>query len=469
MKNFIFILLFLSLCSCSTKETPLLEEHDDFSESLITVPDTSLCVTLTTVQSISKTFNLFKSRSLDKIVESIKPIKNDSGSTIMYVINYADDGGFLIVSGTKDYYPIIAYSEIGHFDVSNLKNSAAISWFNSKVNLLSHVETLSDSIKLKFRAKWTDYGASTESVDKSISRSSSDVYQLIQTNIINWKSQGYTVYRLSDYKTTDEFASLPLEVQNNLLEMPKAYANPNYGGIEEVSYVLKKDASKVESVSPLTVTTWGQKNGYNAYTPNNYPVGCAVVAMGQAMRYHKFPTTFNWSSMANSYATDTTAYFLAELGARIGVQYGTETKASLNSVYEALKYYGYTSCSVVSHSVTSTMSELRKSRPVLMSGVDGNVGHAWICDGFKYGKSGTEIKLMTLEDCPSGYEPTCFTNPYSYDNTTGIDDYLFHMNWGWYGDENGYFVDDELSVTLSDGVFDFSTDRNDIIYIYPVQ
>ncbi|MFK2262791.1 Spi family protease inhibitor [Bacteroides fragilis] len=33
----------------------------------------------------------------------------------MYIINYQDQKGYTIISATKKYYPVIAYSDVGSF------------------------------------------------------------------------------------------------------------------------------------------------------------------------------------------------------------------------------------------------------------------------------------------------------------------------------------------------------------------
>lgn len=47
-------------------------------------------------------------------------------------------------------------------------------------------------------------------------------------------------------------------------------------------------------VAPLLASKWNQEKAggkpcYNYYAPNNYPCGCVATAMGQVMRYHRWP------------------------------------------------------------------------------------------------------------------------------------------------------------------------------------
>jgi hypothetical protein len=76
---------------------------------------------------------------------------------------------------------------------------------------------------------------------------------------------------------------------------------------------------------------------------------------------------------------------------------------------------------------------------------------------------------MTLEDCPQSIEPTCFSNPYNYTDFVSYSPATYHMNWGWYGSQNGYYNDNNIEVEISNKKYNFSTNRKDIINIYPIK
>lgn len=38
-----------------------------------------------------------------------------------------------------------------------------------------------------------------------------------------------------------------------------------------------------------------------------------------------------------------------------------------------------------------------------------------------------------------------------------------HMNWGWYGDDNAWYLEDNIETSLGN----FKSDRKDIINIHP--
>lgn len=178
--------------------------------------------------------------------------------------------------------------------------------------------------------------------------------------------------------------------------------------------------------------------------------------------------------MPNNWATKTTSDFLYDVGRKIGIAYQFhESSAGIDDSKDALHSFGYTKVSVRDHSSSAVVSELRQNRPVYMKGRTSltATGHAWVCDGVWTGTTFGELKLMTLEDCPEGYEPKQFLNPYNNEEITGYIPTQFHMNWGWGGLYDGYFVDEDIRIRNDDNevVGDYRKYRKDIVNIYPVK
>lgn len=73
----------------------------------------------------------------------------------MYVINYKN-GGFVIVSATKAFYPILAYSEDGTFPVRQEEVGLRI-WLEETKRAISDYAQVQDSIKDAFRMMWSQY------------------------------------------------------------------------------------------------------------------------------------------------------------------------------------------------------------------------------------------------------------------------------------------------------------------------
>ena len=206
------------------------------------------------------------------------------------------------------------------------------------------------------------------------------------------------------------------------------------------------------SVNPLISTTWDQSPYYNTLCPydNNYNdrtvTGCVATAMAQIMKYWNYPaqgtgfhsynhanygtlsanfgnTTYQWSSMPNNVNSQNTAVatLMYHCGVGVEMDYGVaatggSATSSLEPVAGALlNFFQYMNSvqfvqrsSYNATSWTNLMkSELDAGRPIEYGGIGNGGGHAFVCDG--------------------------------YDNN------YFHMNWGWSGYYDGYFLLDALN------------------------
>lgn len=58
-----------------------------------------------------------------KTVKDIKTVYGEDNTPSMYIINY-EGGGFVIVGATKNYYPILAYSDTNSINIEKLSRVA---------------------------------------------------------------------------------------------------------------------------------------------------------------------------------------------------------------------------------------------------------------------------------------------------------------------------------------------------------
>lgn len=204
-------------------------------------------------------------------------------------------------------------------------------------------------------------------------------------------------------------------------------------------------------VSPLLgETMWDQGAPYNLKCPYGYPVGCVATAMSQVMYYHKWPEKgmgshsyswvygtlssnfgshiYDWDNMlpryeASNYSEEqanAVATLCFDAGVAVNMDYAPGgSGTAVDYVAPAMKqYFGYSStaefvyrCWYSSEEWNRIMkTELASGRPVILSGTnyEGGVpsGHAFVCDGY----------------------------------STSEGSVLFHINWGWNGLSNGYFL-----------------------------
>ena len=210
-----------------------------------------------------------------------------------------------------------------------------------------------------------------------------------------------------------------------------------------------------EAIAPMLNVNWGQGMPYNVLLPhingssNDHAyVGCVAVAMAQVMSYWQHPTRatktipsytsypgrtyevsmpaltpmdFDWENMQNTYyindSTSTECLAVANL-----MRYSTSalqssfnltaTNSYTRKIPETLiEFFGYkNSAHYIYRENFSTegweetiYAELAAGRPVAYGGNKQSAGHAFVCDG--------------------------------YDGEG-----RFHINWGWNGKSNGYFL-----------------------------
>ena len=187
-------------------------------------------------------------------------------------------------------------------------------------------------------------------------------------------------------------------------------------------------------VSPMINTQWDQDAPYNLLCPVDESTGkisytgCVATAMSQIMYYHKCPSSFDWDQMKTTYkgsdtgaSANAVAKLMADAGSAAYMSYSSSSSgASTLNACEALRYdFGYAETTDLVDRAAYTSeewdaliySELSDKRPVFYGAVqvtsDGEqLGHAFIIDGYEV-KSGT------------GY---------------------FHVNWGWSGRSDDYFL-----------------------------
>lgn len=230
-------------------------------------------------------------------------------------------------------------------------------------------------------------------------------------------------------------------------------------------------------VSPLITSKWSQFPYYNALCPveprsasGHASAGCTAVAMGQILRYWRYPehgtgnhsyvanfsymgegygdygtlsadfgnTNYDYDNMPDSLTANSTsaevnavATLLYHCGVSINTAYGvTNSSADFAGVDEALmEYFNYETPMHVYRSVYSQSSwlnmmktELNHLRPIFYTGAGSLSIHAFVCDGYD-------------------------------------DQDYFHINWGWGGNADGYFLLSNLNPQL----YTFNTAQTAII------
>lgn len=189
----------------------------------------------------------------------------------------------------------------------------------------------------------------------------------------------------------------------------------------------KTKASTSTKVGPLLQTKWTQDEPFDLYKD---PPGCAVIATAQIMAYNEKPLSYDFKTVSVSWATLRTVYPSSDINslgypgteyqvAHLAQELGNSSNCDVNStggttiekVKDTFEKYGYD----VTKKIGCANADIKKiankivddRKPVYMRGqmkdiVTGDQkGHAWVIDGV-YGD-------------------------------------MFHINWGWHGDCDGYY------------------------------
>jgi len=214
-----------------------------------------------------------------------------------------------------------------------------------------------------------------------------------------------------------------------------------------------------QGVNPLVQTQWNQSPYYNDLCPydnahSEYTVtGCVATAMAQVLRYWNSPvtgsgfhsyndpnygtqsanfgsTTYDWANMPLSVTGTNTAvatlmyhcgvsvdmtYGVAETGGSSAYVVSSQSPVTNCAEYALKTYFGYPSTlqglvrSDYDDQTWKGMlrTDLDASRPIIYAGFGSGGGHCFVCDGYD-------------------------------------DNGLFHFNWGWQGQYDGYFDLDAL-------------------------
>ncbi len=293
----------------------------------------------------------------------------ESKDTLYYVLNDSVNNAFVIVSADKRAWPILAYSLHGTFN-KDKQPEAFVSWMENRKKEIAYI-------------KENNLQADT------------------QTNI-KW----------------EQLRSLT-------------------------------SAAQTSSVEPLLKTTWDQGWYYNDRCPadaNNMtghvPTGCVATAMAQIMKYWEYPTTgvgsvsyfhpvygdlsasfgattYQWSQMSSSLTVPNSevAKLMLHCGVAVQMQYGPFESGSYcqNAVQSLFNFFNYSKdyATIRKHDsnngswLNALKAELNSRKPILISGFNNYVGHAFICDGYE-------------------------------------NDRYFHFNWGWGGSMDGFYYMEDL-------------------------
>lgn len=399
---------------------------------------------------------------------SISTIYGEDGMPAIYVVNFAGDNGFILVSATKRMLPVLAYSETGHYDVAGQKPGGLDLWQASAVEAVAAAGTLPADSTEAYRFMWRKY--EEPAMPAMPSASGMDEYfkaaqAIMMDSVMSWTNKHYEVHSILGEITGDP------QKDEEIREMVRTGIHPYYMDYWDVlSMVVIRDASEYETVPNFVMSTWNQWSGYNVSfppQPTEYPVfdvlpptGSGAVAIGQVMKYYQHPSSYNWADMPLNSPNKTISDLLYDIAERANAEYGIEkTTTKFDDLNAALNSYGYNTTKSA-HTASLVWNNLNQGKPVIMSATckidDEDQEYSWIASGGKL------EHLKTVLEVYSFYERGMYLPVYRDDIVFYAPNYQFYMNWGKGGVSNGFFTDLSLIVPESSGV---ARNREDICNI----
>ncbi|ROS93169.1 C10 family peptidase [Paramuribaculum intestinale] len=460
-------------CNDSISEPPPTVEELSRTPITTIVPDTSSIVTEAKAMQIALTQLAPQgSRAAETEIKSVESLTDSLGIAQMYIVNFANNRGFVIVSASKDYLPVIAESDHGNFDINNISPDHPVNiWIAEQKFKISHADSFDPEVKASIASLWTSLDTDKKELISDSRSGAPDKPQVYYDSLARWSmDSNLTVYLYEDYMRTSEYANLSPMIKSEIQSQLLQWGNANYGSIESSTIVLRREISQYTRTQLLT-TKWHQDIPFNMYVPNAWPLGCSTIAVGQIMYFHKYPSSFNWNEIQDNGFCDATERFLYHLGDNMGAVFSPNGTPCDNLDAKAyLERNGY-KVTYQNYDTEGVLKEVSKRFPVFICGQDytANKAHAWVCDGYERGQNGYEIRVMTIDYRPeASIIPDLMIEAYKKYTQTSYTPLRFHYNWGAKGLYDAYFDDTNIKINLDNGESRNYKDHRVTLYIRPL-
>lgn len=324
----------------------------------------------------------------NKTVTTSSTLVDKNNQPALYIFNYKQDSGYIVISADNKHEPICAYVERGNANQNDSVPGALMNWFDKTIENIEVVrEGRYDNT---MRANWAWYDLLIKSDTKSLN---------------------------------DQLKPMPID--------------PPGDPCEQGGYYLQ--------IGPFLPVTWGQGCSYNDLCPNrsctnicwntqNAWTGCVATAMSQVIHYWH-PSNqynYNYASMPINFGNGEVQRLMRDCGLpqNVNMNYGCSSSGADGArVPTSLRTnFGFSSAQRSSYGASSyntVVANLNNSWPVFLEGCATRKRvwlffwkysdcHEWVTDGY----------ISTGNNC------------YGY--------LYFHMNWGWHeqgtpNDHNGWY------------------------------
>lgn len=414
------LLALIVFTSCTNEDGILVSENQDVPEE--EKNEVSIWEAQADLESLLLDIDAQSSRSQSRNIKNSfsLPVKNrlsrsgDSVSSLVHIFNFEDNQGYAIMSGDKRVPSLIAITESGNLTEDEEIDNPGIALFlegmenlyEDRVQPQKVQPILPDSMAVDDLVAYRDYG--------------------------NWKNIVYKRYGFCPVK-------------------------------------------------------WGQGSPYNKYCPlkngKGTVTGCVATAVAQLMAIYRYPESYNvysfsWDAMTeypygnycSSVGQDNIARLMQQLGLsnNLNVSYDNENSgAKPENIVRTLQAFGYSQPGTLKdYNLRDVVQEIINGYGVLIGGccykkvtkilgikikTEYSGGHRWLAHGLlerrrtveHYNKSGVLL------------------------NTTSESEWYIMCNWGWNGNQDGYYLggafDASKGCVFPDGV---ASSRSDDDFSY---
>lgn len=319
----------------------------------------------------------------------VETILGDNGEPVLYVVNFGDNGGFMLLSADKESSnTMIAFNTTGKLDLN---------------------ETSPDS-----------------PMGLMIAEQKAIISKKIEEGI----HKDAQCYEMWEYLGTSSDVTIEIELSS-------VGQAGNTRGTHKGSWGL----TQVGPWATVSNCIWGQANGYNADAPipNVHLAGCPAVAVGLLCKTWSYPAIYEYRDMPNSLPSTTrTSNPISRMFRDIANKipeyiWGTTTSGAQEiPILQGLRTLGYNSAKSGAYDFNTAYGNINNWYPVLLGGFSNSGGHIWIADGYAEIRWTVTRKFLGIV----------------IDRWTEYSD-NFYMNWGGYGSSNGWV--DQASWPMYNG------------------
>lgn len=270
---------------------------------------------------------------------------NEKSEDLFYILNFANNNGYIIVSADDDVIPVLAYSF--EYNYTNENHPPAYDyWLDTYKEQILYIKENKIKAEPEIKAEWNKLNVSTDNFPPV--KGIKDVSPLLKTE---WnQGSGWNSYCPTDVNGQGGHVWAGC-VATAMAQIMKYWNYPTNG------------------------------SGSHSYSCN---YGTLSANFGA--------TEYDWWSMDNYSATMATALLMYHCGVAVNMDYGANGSGAYvyygsNDAYHAFyNYFGYTvSGRDGDLSDSEARSNIDAGQPILYSGANssGNEGHAFVLDGYQ--------------------------------------------------------------------------------------